>query len=249
MTPAPRAPLGAALALLLALAALSGAAAPVIGAGVVIVLSLAIGAGWPSLAELRASHGTRRVVALTGVGSALLTLTAGERLDPFAALAVVCAGGVFAAFVHQMLRQERTGLAASLTSTVAGALLTGLAGAWVTALVVASATGLMVVPVAAAMSLAVGSLVASLPIAPTVRIIAGVAAASATAMVLLDRLGGFPLWQGGLLGLLLACGTAGVVALLQSQLVSRDPAPSLAAAAAPVATAGTIVLLAVQLLR
>lgn len=133
MNPPVRAPLGAALALVIALASLLGSAATAAVLVVAIASVAMISAGWPELLELRSPRGTRTVMALTGVASAVGCWLAPGRLTSLEAIAAVCALGVFGSFVHQMLRADRTGLTASLTGTVAGAMLTGLAGCWVRA--------------------------------------------------------------------------------------------------------------------
>ena len=61
--PAPeRAPLGAALALLMAVVSLTGSVSPVLMAVAVALLSLLIGIAWPALLELPSPAGTRAVV-------------------------------------------------------------------------------------------------------------------------------------------------------------------------------------------
>ena len=107
MTVPERAPLGAALALLLAVVSLTGPLSPVLMAVAVGLLALLIGLAWPSLLELPSPGGTRAVVAGTGILGALVTVLVPERFTPLSGVVMVCAIGVFASFAHQMLRSER----------------------------------------------------------------------------------------------------------------------------------------------
>lgn len=250
MTPPARAPLGAALALLLALASLCGGAASAIVAVVAVALVLLVAAGWPVLLELPSALGTRIVMAATGLVGVLAALSPPAALSPMASIASVCALGVFASFVHQMLRRRRSELTASLTGTVAGVVLTGLVGCWVQAVRAVETDGASLAAVTAcAVALAAALVVLEAPLpAP---LAAGGAVVVATAVALLVLVTG----PGGASALLaIAAGAmSGVAAaashrLLASLLVARDPLPSLAVAATPVATAGVIVLLAARLL-
>ena len=74
MTAPERAPLGAALALLLALVSLTGPLSPVLMATSVALFGLLIGISWPGLLELPSAIGTRVVVAGTGIGGALVAV-------------------------------------------------------------------------------------------------------------------------------------------------------------------------------
>ena len=74
MTAPERAPLGAALALLMAVVSLTGSVSPVLMAVSVGLLSLLIGIAWPTLLELPSPAGTRAVVAGTGILGALVAV-------------------------------------------------------------------------------------------------------------------------------------------------------------------------------
>lgn len=248
MNPPTRAPLGAALALLLCVASLAGATGVPIVTGIVLVVVLMVAIGWPDLFELPSARGTRIVVALTGIGGALLSAMPPGGFGPMLGVATVCAAAVFAAFVHQMLRPERTALTASLTGTVAGAMLTGLAGCWIRAQATAAADPVAAgVVTASTAGLCAALLILTVPgrgaiVAP----LAIASSAAVSALVLLALPGPSPL-VGALAGLAVGVGASGAHVLLGSTLVAREPAPSLAVAAAPVATAGVIVLLAARL--
>lgn len=267
MTPTVRAPLGAALALLLALVSLVGPLAPgaMLAATIAIVVLTAI--GWPSLLELDSPLGTRIVMILAGTTSAVLGLLAPGALSSTESIAAACALGIFGSFAHQMLRRERTGLTASLTGTVAGSVLTALAGCWVRAQMDATqldatqldatqldATHLGTGPslvTAGALGLAVALLLLTLPLRGTAAVplaILGAAvttAAVATAVAGLSALSPVPAL---LVGAAIGLGGASSHALLGSALAARRSVPALAVGAAPVATAGVIVLLGLRVL-
>lgn len=248
MNPPARAPLGAALALLLAVASLAGTSGTPIVAAVVVAVVLMIALGWPDLLELPSALGTRIVVGVTGVAGALLALLPPEGFSPMQGVAAVCAVAVFAAFVHQMLRAERTELTASLTGTVAGAMLTGLAGCWIRA----QATGVLDpasvgIVTACAVGLAAALLVLTLPLPATVRAVLAVLLSTVGSAVVLEAMGPSSLLVGAAAGLAIGLAASAAHLLLSSVLVAREPSPSLAVAAAPLATAGVIVLLAARL--
>lgn len=248
MNPPARAPLGAALALLLALGSLTAAAPPV-----VLVLTLAtvvlVSVGWPALLELQSPRGTRVVMCLTGVGSSLLAYLTPGALTSMEAIAAVCALGVFGAFIHQMLRPVRTGLTVSLTGTVAGAMLTGLAGCWVRAQQEVATAGHVGGGVTAgAAGLCAALLILTPPMRRAIAAPLAIAASAVVTAALLAALAPHaPLRAGLAAGAAVGLGAAAAQSLLASLLVAREPAPSLAVAAAPVATAGVIVLLVVRL--
>lgn len=249
MNPPARAPLGAAIALLLGLGSLSGSAAPV----VVLLLTLAmvamVSVGWPDLLELPSPAGTRIVMALTGAGGALLAHVSPGALSSMEAIAAVCAMGVFGAFIHQMARRERSALTASLTGTVAGAMLTGLTACWVQAQHDVDAAGAHDGTVTAgALGLCAALLLLALPVRRALATLLAVAGAAAvTALVLIALPPHVPAAAAILAGAAIGTGTAAAHTLLGSVLIAREPVPSLAVAAAPVATAGVIVLLVARL--
>src|SRR5690625_4561053 len=113
-----RAPLGAALAMLLTVVSLTGAHSPVLMAGAIGVLSVLLAISWPELLELPSAIGTRLVMGAAGIAGAGLALLTGQDVTGASAVVMVCGAGVFAAFVHQMLRRDRHRLTASLTGTV-----------------------------------------------------------------------------------------------------------------------------------
>lgn len=248
MTTAVRSPLGAALGVLLALISLTGPASTVLLAVAVAVLAVMIAVGWPDLAELDSPRGTRIVVIGAGVIAALAALFTADTRNPFAALATVCAAGVFAAFVHQMLRRDRRGLTASLTATIAGMLLAGLGSTWVIAGQIAETTGTGTVVTATAIGLAVTGLIAATDLPGIVRVLGGAVLGGGVTTLLVATLTSFGALAGLAIGVPAAVGAMGVAILLQSSLISREPGPSLTVAAAPAATVGMVALLAVTVL-
>jgi len=240
-----RAPLGAALALLLAVVSLTGALSPVLMAVAVGLLALLIGIAWPDLLELTSSRGTRVVVAGTGILGALVTVLAPERFTPISGVVMVCAAGVFAAFVHQMLRAERRELTISLTGTIAGAFVSGIAACWViaqTLAVEAGSTGLLT---AIAAGVAATLLINATPVPALLRFtLSMLLGAAVTAALGIALAGLWPLLAVAL-GAVTAVGASCAHLLTGSSLVAKEPLPSLAVAAVPVATVGVLAQLAV----
>ena len=243
MTVPERAPLGAALALLLAVVSLTGPLSPVLMAVAVGLLALLIGLAWPSLLELPSPGGTRAVVAGTGILGALVTVLVPERFTPLSGVVMVCAIGVFASFAHQMLRSERRELTESLTGTIAGVFVSGIAACWVLAQSAAldSASGSVVTAIAA--GLAATLLMNSTPLPSLLRFVL-----AALLGVAVTTLAGVLPLLAVVIGLVTAIGAGCAHLLTGSSLVSREPAPSLAVAAVPVATVGVVAHLAVLLL-
>lgn len=249
MNPPVRAPLGAALALLLALGTLAGPAAHGILGALVLLLVVLVAAGWPDLLKLPSAAGTRGVVAGTGVLGTLMALFSPGRIGSLEGVAMVCAVGIFAAFGQQMVRRDRADLTASLTGTVAGVMLAGMATCWIPAAAAAAdspqAAGIVA---AGALGLAAALLVLPLPAAEGVRAIAATVLSVLVVGVIVGVLGSAPLLAGLLLGALIGVGTSAAHLLLGETLVAREPLPTLTVAAAPVATAGVVVLIAARLL-
>ena len=247
MTAPERAPLGAALALLLALVSLTGPLSPVLMATSVALLGLLIGISWPGLLELPSAIGTRVVVAGTGIGGALVAVLVPERLTPVSAIVMLCAVGVFAAFVHQMLRRDRRDLTSSLTGTVAGVFLAGLAATWVIAQVDAQASGSTAMVTAVATGLAATLLLDSTPLPALPRFVLSVAVGAGLTCLLAVSLASLALPVAVMLGVATAIGASSAHLLVGSSLVAHEPVPSLAVAAVPVATVGVLAHLAITL--
>lgn len=248
MTAPERAPLGAALALLMALVALTGPLSPTLVALTVALLGVLVGIAWPDLLELPSAPGTRLVVAGTGVLGALFSLVVAERTGAVAAVIMVCAVGVFASFVHQMVRRERTRLTDSLTGTVAGVMLTGLGSCWVLAQSDAVGTGRTGLVAAIALGLAVTLLAGAAPMPSLPRLLLAALLGTAVITLLAVVLAGVGPVPAAATGLVTTVGASGSHLLLGSSLMARRPSASLAVAGAPVATVGVMTLLAVNLL-
>lgn len=243
-----RAPLGAALALLLSVVSLTGTISPALMAATVALLSLLIGLAWPALLELPSPRGTRLVVAGTGILGALVTVLAPERFTPISGVVMVCATGVFASFVHQMLRAERRELTESLTGTVAGVFVVGIAACWVIAQTGAITAGAGMLVTAISAGLAGTLLLNSTPLPTTLRFVVSALVGTAVTAVLAVTLAGVsPLFAAGA-GLVTSIGASSAHLLVGSSLVAKEPVPSLAVAAVPVATVGVVAHLLVLLL-
>ncbi|MGO1284123.1 MAG: hypothetical protein ACTHUU_03320 [Brachybacterium sp.] len=248
MTAPERAPLGAALALLMAVVSLTGSVSPVLMAVSVGLLSLLIGIAWPTLLELPSPTGTRAVVAGTGILGALVAVLSPERFTPISGVVMVCAAGVFASFVHQMLRRERRELTESLTGTVAGAFVSGIAASWVIAQSGAIADGSGALVTAMAVGLATTLLLNTAPLPAAPRLVLSILAGAAMTAVLAVSLAGVAPLFAAVAGLVTAIGAGCAHLLAGSPLVAKEPIPSLAVAAVPVATVGVVAHLMVLLL-
>lgn len=241
-----RTPLGAALALLLALVTLTGSASPALMVGAVSLTAILLGIGWPALLELPSPGGTRWVVSCTGVLAAVTILLAPERIEPISGILMVCALGIFGAFVHQMARPQREELTFSLTGTVSGALMAGLGASWVLAQHLALAQDQTALLTAIALGLVATLLLSTAPVPTLVQfLLSAVVGAALTAMLLMQLLGLELLLASGI-GAVSAIAAAAAQQLLGSTLVAREAVPSLAVAAAPVATVGVVALLVVS---
>lgn len=247
MTAPERAPLGAALALLLALVSLTGPLSPVLMAVSIALLGLLIGISWPELLELPSAAGTRVVVAGTGICGALTAVLAPERLTPVSAIVMLCAVGVFASFVHQMLRRDRRDLTSSLTGTVAGVFLAGLAATWVIAQADAQASGSTAVVTAVATGLAATLLLDSTPLPALPRFVLSVLLGAGLTILLAVSLASLALPVAAALGVATAIGASSAHLLVGSSLVAHEPVPALAVAAVPVATVGVLAHLTITL--
>lgn len=248
MTVPERAPLGAALALLIAVVSLTGPLSPLLMAGCLALVALLIGIAWPDLLELPSATGTRVVVAGTGVLGAAAIAFGPERLTSNSTVLMVCATGVFASFVHQMARADRRDLTASLTGTVAGVFVSSLGACWIiaqSAAVAAGATGLVT---ALAAGLAAALLCGATPLPTLPRfVLAALAGTGVTTALAVALTSTSPLIAAGI-GLVTAVGAGCAHMLTGSTLVAREPLPSLAVAAVPVATVGVVAQLVTTLL-
>jgi iron complex transport system permease protein len=248
MTASERAPLGAVLAVLLSLVTLTGAASVPLMAALMCLLALLVGIGWPDLLELPSALGSRIVVVGTGMIAALLSLRTAHTGEPLWSVVVACALGIFAAFVHQMLRPRRDELSASLTGTVGGVMLTGISATWVVAQASAVTTAQVGVLAAEGAGLAITLLVTALGMPRMPRLLLAIVASAVATSAMMHTMSGAAWPVGLLVGAVIAVGASGVHLLLGSVLTAREPLPSLAVAAAPVSTVGVVALLTLRLL-
>lgn len=248
MTVPERAPLGAALALLLAVVSLTGVVSPLLMAASVALLALLIGIAWPGLLELPSPGGTFVVVAGTGILGALVTVLAPDRITPISGVVMVCATGVFASFIHQMTRTDRRDLTASLTGTVAGVFVAAIAACWIIAQSAAEEAGTTGVVTSIAAGLAATLLVNATPLPALGRFVLSALGGVGVTMALAVSLAGLGPAVAAAIGLVTAIGASCAHLLTGSSLVAREPVPSLAVAAVPVATVGVAAHLVVVLL-
>lgn len=248
MTAPERAPLGAALALLIALVSLTGAPSPLLMAAIAALVSVLLALAWPDLLELASPLGTRIVVAGTGVAGALLSVLAPHRLPPVTALLLVTAVGVFASFLHQMLRRDRHDLTSSLTGTVSGVLIAAVASCWPIAQDIATTSGGTALVTALAAGLALTLLIDAAPLPSVPRLLLAILAGTVVIGLLASRSGDMQLLPALLLGAVVAISASCAHLLLGSSLVSHEPVATLAVAAGPVATVGVVAHLAVGVL-
>jgi len=226
---------GAALAVLLAVAALAG---PWTAAAALLLVVAVLAAGWSDLLALPSPRSSAAVVAAAGVAALLAVLLRDE--DPFlAALPAVIGLAVLGAFVHQLLRRDlRPRVVDGLSGTVTGILLGGSGAAWLGALATADGRALVIIAaVAVAAASLAGLLPARLRLGPVAATAAGALAGAAAAAALGDA----PAGASALLG-----GAAGLVVGLVHRLLDGLPTASRTAAAAtagaaPVAACGILV--------
>ena len=248
MTVPERAPLGAALALLLTVVSLTGAPSPLLMAASVALLALLIGIAWPGLLELPSPAGTCAVVAGTGILGALVTVLSPDRITPITGIVMVCATGVFASFVHQMARRERRDLTSSLTGTVAGVFIAAIAACWIIAQGAAVEAGSTGVITSITAGLAATLLVNATPLPSLPRFVLSALIGVGVTVALATSLAGLGPAVAAAIGLVTAIAASCAHLLTGSSLVAREPVPSLAVAAAPVATVGVVAHLVVLLL-
>lgn len=249
MTAPERAPLGAALAVLIALICLTGSLAPALTAAVVAVCAVLVAAGWPDLLEMPSPVGSRIVIGAVGTAAAAASLITPGRLSPLNGVLIVAAAAVFASFVHEMCRRSRHALTVSLTGTVAGAMLTALGACWVLASSSATTSGRSGLLALIASALAAALLLDASPFPRPVRFLLAVLAAVIVGAALATPLAGIGMTLGALAGLGVGITAVGTHLLLGSLIVSRDPGPALAVGAGPVLSVGVVAMLAIALLR
>ncbi|MGQ4537587.1 hypothetical protein ACUH94_03515 [Dermabacteraceae bacterium P7074] len=247
MGSAARTPLGAALGLLIALAVIVGGGYAVylvaLTCAFVIVM---LTSGWPDLLELPTPRSTRLVMALTGIAGLVVALSTSVA-NAAAGIALVMVFAVFASFLQQMLRPERSQLTESLTGTVTGAILAALSAGWMEAVHASAGIGLIVT---AASALVATSFVLALPLpgvaAVPSAIFAGTLVPAFTSYFLLPS--EHPLLIGAGVGAVIACLSVAITYLLSTVFRAREARAVLTNACAPVAVTGFVVFLAVRMI-
>ena len=237
------APLPAGLALVAAavLAVAGYAGGPVLaGAAGLTVLALAI--GWSDLLRLPHRAGTTFLILVLGVSALVAgSIAISPEVDveqPLSVFSGVMAAAVLSSFAHELFRRDgRHNLVESVTGTLSGQFVAMLAAGWV--LVGDTEAGSAAVVVAAA-GTAVGRLVLTLPLAPSVLTWAGLGAGLVAAVVASVVVPGVPLGTAALVGLAVSGVGIAVDRLVDAEgLLTRLQPATLARAAAPVAAAGT----------
>lgn len=224
------------LAALLAVAAHAGTTLLAAAVALAVVL---VALGWAVLLHLPHARGTSVVVAVSGwaaTGAALVTST---RTQPLGVFAVLLAGCVLVAFLHELARRDaRHSLVESVTGTVSGQVVAVLGAGWV--FVPSTRLGVDGVVIAASAA-AVTALVTGIPTVPDavrgwVALGAGTGAAGVAAVVTSPS----SLVGSLALGLSVSASVAGLALLLSGQETARTPLGVLAASAAPVCAVGTV---------
>jgi hypothetical protein len=235
--------LSIALAAAIGLAGYSGGWVLALAAALVV---LCLAAGWGALLDLPAPTGSGALVALSGLVSVGAALRVADTPQPLSAFAGVLAGCVLAAFAHELLRRDgRADLVKSVTGTLAGQVLALLAGGWV--LLPATSAGRDAVLVAAC-GVAAARLAGALPWPRRVTAWAGFAAGVAGALTASAVVSRVSPGAAAAIGLSVAGSVAALDRLFAEESAGPRTLAMLAAAAAPVAAAGTVGYAAVRLL-
>lgn len=233
------------LAALLALAGYAGSSVLVAAAALIVVVSAI---GWGPLLRLPDPRGTFLVIALTGwaaIGVASWSVT---QARPLATFAVVLAFAVLAAFAHELLRRGgRPQLVESLTGTLSGQVVAALASGWVLLPSAAPGLGGLIV---ATVTVGAACLVAGLPLAPRVAgwgsLAIGATAGAVAAFVFAEA----TVQACVAAGISVVAVVAALDRLLRAQVGTGKPGAVglLAAAAAPVSSAGMVAYTVIRLL-
>jgi hypothetical protein len=237
-----RSVLTACLAAMVAVAAYFGTV-PLAGAVVVLVLLTAI--GWPGLMHLHARGASGFLVALVGLGAALVVdVTDGEPV--LRNLPVVVAMGLLLAFVNELARRRpRTDLVANVSGEVSGIVVAVGCSGWLAAGLSEEGAALVV---SCAVAIAVAAVVCSTPvrgwagIGLAVVLAAGAGAGVARALPRIDWPSG--LWAGLGAGIVVTS----VTALFGHVPSARGRWASASAATVPVAVGGILIFVIGRLL-
>ena len=224
------------LAGLVAAAAYLGS--PTLVAGAVAVPLLLLALGWGSLLELPDLRGTTATLLVSGAAAASLGVVFSDRSQPLVAFAVLIAGSVLLAFVHELARRGgRPGLVESVTGTLSGQVIAVLGAGWVLLPSTALGRGGVYVAAAAVIAASIGLVI---PVDQNLRgwvaFAAGTAAAGATTLTVVPS----GLAEGVVLGVAVSGVVAGMGLLLRARRAPQSVLAVLAAGAAPVCAVGTV---------
>jgi hypothetical protein len=233
------------LAALLVLAGYAGGSVLAVAAALIVVV-MAI--GWGPLLQLPDPRGTSLMIALTGWVAIGLAEWGVPQARPLAALAVVVAFAVPAAFAHELLRRDgRPELVESVTGTLSGQVAAVLSAGWVLLPGTAPELGGLIV---AAVALGAARLVGGLPLPPPVAgwtsLVVGAAAGAVAAFSLVEET-----VQACIAAAVAVAGVvAGLDRLLRAQVETAKPGSVglLATAAAPVSSVGLVAYTVIRLL-
>ncbi|MHB1489645.1 MAG: hypothetical protein ACYCTH_04015 [Cellulomonas sp.] len=202
------------------------------------LLAVVVAFGWPVLLGLSSRPGASVVIGIGGVGAvAAITFTRGE---PFLReLPAVVALSILLAFVNELLRTDgRERLMESVSGVVAGTLVVTSVAGWIAAGRTSGGTGLVIT---GALALAVGSVVAVLPVSGwggafvTVGVAAGAGAGAGALVPGVDAV------AGALLGLAVGVLVASLHVLFDRLKALRKRPAALAALVLPVTITGILV--------
>jgi len=235
----------AAAVVLAALVAVTAVAGPVLLVAALLVTTVALATGWPSLLGLPTQRGSTTILSLCGsVAVLVVALTPDEPRLRW--LPSVLAMSVVAAFTHQLLRRDmRPRLVESITGVVCGVVVVELGASWIA---VSAADGGPQLVLSATAALAAASLATALPwpqrYSGPLALVAGAAFAALVASALAD-VGSGP---AAVLGLCLGAVVAGLDRLLAHLPTTTSRQAGVSVGAAVVSASGSVVYLAAGLL-
>ncbi|MFV0427798.1 MAG: hypothetical protein ACK5KU_12300 [Beutenbergiaceae bacterium] len=198
----------------------------------VAAYALLVAIGWPILLDLPSPRGASVVLAITGIGAVVVVELTGD----VAWVALVLAGSVLAAFVHELARRDsRPRLLESVAGVVTGAVVVTAGVGW---LAMGTTAIQIEVLLTGAVTLAIAAAIAAVPLRSPV---------SSIVTIIVTALSG--LWLGyvmapvGMVSGLLVGLAAGLLVGATHHLFGQFPnsgrvLPALAAALLPVAVSG-----------
>lgn len=200
--------------------------------GTVLAVSVLFSIGWPSLLGLPARRGAAVVLLLTSAGAVAVV----EVTEDVAWAALVLAGSVLAAFVHELARRDgRPRLVESVSGVVSGSVIVVSGVGWLAMGTGDSQLGLVLT---GCVTLAAASGIAAAPLRPPYSAVVTIALTSLAGVVMGYLLISVGMTTGVLVGL-----AAGILIATVHHLFGQFPAsgrvwPAIAAGMLPVAVSG-----------